>query len=103
MTTDACTLPTVERPLRLAEFEDLFRQSVVRVDRDGLSTRLTLEGSAGLRERVADLTARESQCCAFFEFSLDGDDDGLLLVVSVPAARAAILDALSDRAVELSA
>ena len=22
MTTDACTLPTAERPLRLAEFED---------------------------------------------------------------------------------
>ncbi len=102
MATDACTIPTAERPLRLAEFDDLFRQSVVAVDRVGLSTRLTLKGATGLHDRVADLTARESQCCSFFDFSLDGDDDGLVLAVSVPAARADILDALTDRAVELS-
>lgn len=100
---DACTLPTAERPLRLAEFDDLFRQTVVAVDRDGLSTRLTLKGDLGLRERVADLTARESQCCSFFEFTLEGDDDGLMLAIAVPAARGEILDALTDRAVELSA
>lgn len=103
MTTEACTLPTVERPLRLAEFDDLFRQCVLGVDRDELSTRLTLKGATGLRARVADLTARESECCSFFEFSLDGDDDGLVLVVSVPETRAKILHALTDRAVELSA
>lgn len=101
--TDACTLPTAERPLRLAEFDDLFRQTVVGVDRDGLSTRLTLKAGVGLRERVADLTARESQCCSFFEFSLEGDDDGLVLAIAVSAARGEILDALTDRAVELSA
>lgn len=102
MTTDACTLPTVERPLRVAEFDDLFRQAVVSVERDGLSTLLTLEGGRGLRDRVADLTARESQCCSFFEFSLDDTDDGLVLGIAVPATRTAILDALTDRALELS-
>jgi hypothetical protein len=103
MTTDACTLPTVQRPLRLAEFEALFRESVVAVEREENSIRLTLRGSLGLRDRVLDLTHRESQCCSFFDFSVDGDDDGVVLVIAVPPAQADILDALSARAVELSA
>ena len=103
VTTDACTLPTAERPLRLAEFDELFRRSVVGVDRDGVTTRLTLQGGLGLRERVTDLTARESECCSFFEFALDGSDDAMVLSITVPAARTDILDALTDRATELSA
>jgi hypothetical protein len=101
MTTDACTLPTVQRPLRLAEFDTLFRDSLVAVERDGLTTRLRLAASPGLRARVADLTSRESSCCSFFDFAVDGDDDGLALSIRVPAARRDILDALSDRAAEL--
>src|SRR5688500_9008204 len=103
LNTDACTLPTADRPLRLGEFDDLFREAVAAVDREGLSTRLTLRGSTGLRDRVVDLTDRESHCCSFFEFSVDGDDDGLVLGISVPPARSDILDALTDRALELSA
>ena len=103
LTTDACTLPTVERPLRLAEFDTLFRDSVVAVERDGLTTRLRLAGSPGLHARVTDLTSRESSCCSFFDFAIDGDDDGLALSIRVPAARRDILDALSDRAAKLSA
>jgi hypothetical protein len=102
LTTEACTLPTVERPLRLAEFDELFRESVVAVDRDGLSTRLTLRGSVGLRDRVADLTDRESQCCSFFDFSVDGDDDTVVLGIAVPPAQADVLEALSARAAHLS-
>lgn len=103
LNTDACTLPTVERPLRLAEFDDLFREAVAAVDRDDVSMQLTLRGSPGLRDRVVDLTDRESQCCSFFEFSVDGGDDGLILGIAVPPARTEILDALTDRATELSA
>jgi len=103
LTTEACTLPTVERPLRLAELDDLFRAHVVDVRRDGLTTRLTLSGAEGLRDRVTDLAARESSCCSFFEFSVDGDDEGLVLTVGVPEQRADILAALTARAEELSA
>ncbi len=103
VTTTACTLPTVERPLRLAEFDDLFRETVVAVDRDGLSATLALRGVTGLRDRVVDLTNRESQCCSFFEFSVVGDDDGITLGIAVPAARVEILVALTERAAELSA
>jgi hypothetical protein len=103
LTTDACTLPTADRPLRLAEFDTLFATAVRRVERRGSGVRLHLAGGEGLVERVRDLTAREASCCSFFAFGLDGTDDGLTLDISVPPARKEILDALADRAEELSA
>lgn len=103
MSTEACTLPTPDRPLRLAEFDALFAEAVRRVERDGDVVHLRMSGAAGLRERVRDLSARESQCCSFFEFGLAGSDADLVLTISVPAERRDILSALADRATELSA
>ena len=101
--TDACTLPTAERPLRLAEFDALFAEAVRGVERDGDVVRLLMGGAAGLHERVRDLAARETQCCSFFRFDLAGSDADLVLTISVPAERHDILAALADRATELSA
>jgi len=103
LTTDACTMPTAQRPLRLAEFDDLFATAVRRVERHGPALRLRLSGAAGLAETVRDLAARESSCCSFFSFGVSGSDDDLTLDVSVPPARQEILDALAERATELAA
>lgn len=103
LTTDACTMPTAERPLRLAEFDDLFATAVRAVERRGTDVRLHLVGAAGLVDRIQDLTARESSCCLFFTFAIDGTDADLTLDISVPPARQEILDALVARAQELSA
>lgn len=103
MTTDACTLPTVERPLRLAEFDALFAEAVTDVERGETHTRLTLSGPPTLAGRVRDLTERESQCCSFFTFTIDGLDSAPTLDISVPPERRDILDALTTRAEELSA
>jgi hypothetical protein len=103
MTTDACTLPRAERPLRLAELDTLFAGSVRRVDRGKESVRLHLSGAAGLRETVRDLADRESSCCSFLTFSLQGQHDDLTLHITAPAERRDLLDALADRAEELSA
>jgi hypothetical protein len=66
----ACTLPTANRPLRLAEFDDLFAAAVRRVEPvDATHARLHLTGPAGLAARVRDLAARETQCCSFFTFT----------------------------------
>jgi hypothetical protein len=62
-----------------------------------------MSGPAGLRERVRDLTARESECCSFFTFELAGSDADLELTVGVPAERRDVLAGLADRATELSA
>jgi hypothetical protein len=103
MSTAACTLPTADRPLRLAEFDELFTESVRRVDRDGDSVRLHLSGASGLRETVRGLAERESSCCSFFTFIIDGHDDDLTLEIAVPADHREILHGLVHRAEELSA
>jgi hypothetical protein len=102
MTTDACTLPTAERPLRLAEFDALFSEWVRRVERGDESVRLHLTGPVGLGDQVRDLAERESTCCSFFTFAVAGPDDDLSLDISVPVERRDILSALRERAIELS-
>ena len=102
---DACTLPTAEQPLRVAEFDDLFATSltaVVRAPGAATRARLLLAGDAELRERVQGLAAAETACCSFFTFTitpLPGDDrETVALDIEVPATRADVLTALVDRA-----
>jgi hypothetical protein len=103
LNTDACTMPTAERPLRLAEFDALFAIAVRSVKRRGNDVRMHLAGGEGLVGQVRDLTARETSCCSFFTFTVAGSDQHLTLDVSVPPAHQRILDALAERAEELSA
>jgi hypothetical protein len=103
LNTDACTMPTVERPLRLAEFDALFATAVRSVERRGDDVRMHLAGGEGLVGQVRDLSARETSCCSFFAFVVAGTDQDLTLDVSVPPAHQRILDALTERAEELSA
>jgi hypothetical protein len=97
---DACTLPTAERPLRLAEFDRFFSTAVRGVDRlSAQHLRLRLDGVARVEELARDLAARESSCCSFFTFSFSRlDPDSLSLDVRVPAAHVDVLDALAERA-----
>ena len=103
LNTDACTMPTAERPLRLAEFDALFATAVRSVERRGNDVRVHLAGEEGLVAQVRDLTERETSCCSFFTFSINGNDQDLTLDISVPPVRREILDALAERARELSA
>ena len=95
---DACTLPTVEQPVRMAEWDRLFAD-VVAVSRDGERRgRLTFAAVPGLEPHLRDLSGRETACCSFFEFTVERgrDADGrrtLTLGVEVPASRADVLDA----------
>lgn len=100
---DASTLPTSERSVRLAEFDALYREHVRNVERTADTARIRLSGAPGLMARVRDLTARESECCSFFTFTLEGTDDALVLAISVPPEHADVLAALAERAESLSA
>jgi hypothetical protein len=94
-----CSLPTAERPLRAAEFGELFRGSVLAADRpESTRLRLTLRPGARLAGSAAELAAAETACCSFFTFTLTVANDSLLMDISVPAARTAVLDALASRA-----
>jgi hypothetical protein len=101
---DACTLPTADRPLRLAEFDALFATAVETVEPlDATHARMRLTGPAGLAATVRDLTARETACCSFFAFTVTGEPaasgETLTLDIHVPAQYADVLASLTERAV----
>jgi hypothetical protein len=93
----ACTLPSAEQPLRVAEFGALFDRSLRSVRRVS-DTRLELVLTRDAEETARDLTARETACCSFFTFTLTPIDRAVRVDIDVPAARVAVLDALAARA-----
>jgi hypothetical protein len=95
---EACTLPTVEQPLRVAEFDQLFAMALRGIARTAPTTvELLLDASAQATARA--LAERESACCSFFTFTFSIDPAGqLLMEVAVPAAQVAVLEGLVNRA-----
>jgi hypothetical protein len=94
-----CTLPTAERPLRAAEFSDLFGGAVLAVDRvETGRLRLALRPGRENAARAAALAAAETECCSFFTFALTIANDSVFLDIGVPESRTEILDALADQA-----
>ena len=94
---EACTLPTVERPSRLAEFDDLFASGLrgqLRVS----PTVLRWNFDSVVEATARDLAERESGCCSFFTFTFGPASAGFELDVAVPAAHVDVLDALAERA-----
>jgi hypothetical protein len=96
----ACTLPIVERPLRVAEFDELFATALRGQTRLGPTRlQLILDHSDQVEATTRDLIARETACCSFFTFSLTLSSDGqLLLDIQVPANRTGVLEGLAARA-----
>lgn len=94
---ESCTLPTVQQPLRVAEFDEMFSTSLRSMSRPD-TTHLHLVLDPFVEEKARELTARESACCSFFVFTLARSGHDLHLDVEVPAAHVAVLDALAARA-----
>jgi len=93
----ACTLPTVDQPLRVAEFDQLFARSVQAVRRvEPTTLDLTIASTAEAEAR--DLARREIACCSFFSFDFVPAEDALVLRIGVPVSYAAVLDAVEARA-----
>ncbi|MEJ7832152.1 MAG: hypothetical protein WKF79_04505 [Nocardioides sp.] len=109
VTVDACTLPTVDQGLRVAEFDALFAETLQAIEatRAGRA-RLVMSGERDLEERVRALAAAETACCSFFTFTvtpLDPDSSHVgetatwvALDVEVPQERADLLGAILERA-----
>jgi hypothetical protein len=94
---EACTLPTVDRPLRLAEFDDLLA-AALRGQRRMSPTMLRWDLDPAAEAVARDLTSRESSCCSFFCFTFNPGEQALQLDVEVPPTRVEVLDALAVRA-----
>jgi hypothetical protein len=94
---EACTLPTAERPLRQAEFDELFATALLGQERPA-PTRLRWRLAPAAAGPARDLTDRESRCCSFFTFTLTPVAQALEIDVAVPAEHVDVLDALERRA-----
>jgi hypothetical protein len=99
--SSACTLPTVEQTLRLAEFDDFFRTAVhqsTRTQRTSLELVIAPESEASAR----DLAERETTCCSFFQFAFESAPGGVLMQIGVPDDHVDVLDALQARAAAIT-
>ncbi|WP_248579591.1 hypothetical protein [Nocardioides sp. InS609-2] len=96
---DACTLPTVEQPLRRAEFDDLFARDVLAVVGESPHrVRLDLRADPAAAARAAGLAVKETGCCSFFTFDLTIADGAVSLGIETAPAHGAVLAALGARA-----
>ena len=96
---EACTLPSVDRPLRVADFDALFAAHLVRAERTApTGARLVMAGGAGVADRVQRLADAESSCCSFFDFTVTDDGGEVVLAVTVPSTYADVLAGLVSRA-----
>ena len=93
---------TVERPLRLGEFDDLFAGAVRQVDSVSPTRADAVDRRGWAGVTVRDLTARETVCCSFFAFTVTPepaeDGEALTLDVEVPPQYADVLATLVERA-----
>jgi hypothetical protein len=95
---EACTLPTVEQPLRRAEFDALFAEDVISVEQPSPQrVRLELRRDADAVARAAQLAVKESGCCSFFTFDVAIRDGSVSMTISASEAHAPVLAALRDR------
>lgn len=99
---DSCSLPTVDRPLRVSEFDGLFGQSVLRSVRVS-ATRLDLVLAADAETAARDLAAREVGCCSFFRFDFDTAGSDVVMSIGVPQSHTDVLDALAQRVSDMTA
>ena len=92
---EPCTLPTVERPMRVAEFDRLFAQALAAVEwLSPQAARIILPPSPEIAAEAADLVVRETECCSFFTFSVTATGGRVHLDVTVPESQTPVLTAL---------
>jgi hypothetical protein len=80
----ACTLTADQAPDRVAEWRDALATARAR-ERTAEGYRLRFPKDAAFASRLADLAAREVDCCAFFTFTVMLTNAELVLEVVAPA------------------
>jgi hypothetical protein len=79
----ACSLDAGAMGDRFEEWQTLLARSSARKPTDA-GYRLTFPRDSGLAGALADLAAREIECCPFFTFAIRFTNDALTLDVEVP-------------------
>jgi hypothetical protein len=92
---ESCTLPTAQRPLRMAEFDELFATVRTSTRREPTQLQLVVPSAAELTAR--ELADHESQCCSFFTFQFERAGAEVLMRIGVPPEQTEVLDAIEAR------
>src|SRR5712691_151916 len=79
----ACTLPASELVDRRGEWSETLARATTRVLRD-TGAHLTFAADPRVAAELAELVAREADCCAFFTFMLTITHDEIALDVGAP-------------------
>ena len=66
----ACTLDADAMAVRMAEFEQLFRASLVGRESTSAGIRFRFATGPGVEDQIRDLARREQTCCSFFTFTI---------------------------------
>ena len=90
----SCTLPSVERPLRIAEFEHLLSKATATAAVDATTATFSFAPEALTAAAAAELASREVECCSFFSFRLDIGAERLELTVQAPRGHEPLVAAL---------
>jgi hypothetical protein len=90
----ACSLSAAELPRRLAEMGALGRAALVDVEHTDLTATLRFAALAGIADRLDEIVAAESKCCAFLQMELREDAGQLVLTITAPPDGQPVLDDL---------
>ena len=78
----ACTLEPEQMPGRLAFIEGLTADALIDQQPIAGGQRSRFRDTPDVEQRVRDLVAAESECCAFLRFELARDEHALLLDIT---------------------
>jgi len=92
----ACTLGAGDIPGRVAEWQAFYRERVRTTERSATSARLLLDPSDGAVVVAASLGQRETECCAFFTFTIALEAEARWLTLTVPPEAGATLTGFLD-------
>lgn len=70
----ACTLDSEAMGVRMAEFAQLFRASLVGREPTPDGIRFRFAAGPGVEDQIRDLARREQTCCSFFNFAIGVHD-----------------------------
>ena len=99
MTTElpiACSLGAGDLNDRLAEIADLGRDALFEAELAGLRAELRFARAPGIAQRLAQIVAAESECCAFLTMTVREQADALVLTITAPEGAELVLEGLVD-------
>jgi hypothetical protein len=88
----ACTLTPDAMTDRLAFIDALTTHALLARERTESGLRVRLRDTAQIEQRVRELIAAESACCAFLAFQLERKGGELLLEITGPAEARPVIE-----------